>query len=244
MPGKFLKGALIEFTPALLLPLPNVIIFQFNPETMTHTWTPATPAPPSPGGGQSNPLAAKGFPGETFSFTLTMDASDMIADGSPVAVGLATASGIFSRLAALEMLLYPTGSIIQGLSLVGSVSASIGAGGISIGASLTASVVRGVPVSTVPSVLFVWGPGRIVPVRVTSLTVTEKLYDSLLLNPTHAEAQITLTVITPDQLQAVSPSMGTIASAAYDYSQALRQALATANLANAAESIIGMLPIG
>jgi hypothetical protein len=242
MPGKFLKGALIEFMPTFLVPLPNVIIFQFNPETMTHTWTPAAPASTPPGGGQSNPLAVTGLPGESFSFTLAMDASDMIADGSPVAVGLATASGIYSRLAALEMLLYPTGAF--GGGLLGSVSASISAGAASIGGSSSAQVDRSVPLSQVPTVLFVWGPGRILPVRVTNLTITEKLYDSTLLNPTHAEAQIGLKVLTPDELQAVTGPLAGIAQAAYTFSQGLRQVLAVANLANAAESIIGMLPIG
>src|SRR6266852_8737516 len=123
MAGKFIRGALVEFMPTFLIPLPNIIIFQFNPETMTHTWTQAAAAAEA-----GNPLAVKGVPGESFSFNLAMDASDMIADGSPVAVGLATATGIYSRLAALEMLLYPTGSF--GGGLLGTVSvSSAGIGG-------------------------------------------------------------------------------------------------------------------
>src|SRR4051794_23767148 len=106
MPGKFLRGALIQFVPTFHIPVPNVIVFQYNPETMSHTWTPAAQNSDLAGIGESNPLAVKGFPGESFSFTLAMDASDMIADGSGVAVGLATGSGIYSRLAALEMLLF------------------------------------------------------------------------------------------------------------------------------------------
>src|SRR3954451_871274 len=90
--------------PTFLIPLPNVIIFQFNPETMTHTWTQPEAAA---GGARANPLAVRGAPGEQFSFTLAMDASDMIADGSAVAEGIARLTGIYSRLAALEMLLYP-----------------------------------------------------------------------------------------------------------------------------------------
>jgi len=244
MPGKYLKGAFIQMMPTILIPLPNVIIFQFNPETMTHTWTPAArDTTATPGGGQPNPLAVKGLPGESFSFNLAMDANDMIADGSPVAVGLATATGIYSRLAALEMLLYPTGAFVGG-SLLGTVSASLGAAGAAIGGSTGAQVDRTVPQSTLPTVLFVWGPGRILPVRVTTLTITEKLYDALLLNPTHAEAQIGLTVLTPDEIVAIQDSLKQVAKTAYEYSQGLRQALALANLANAAESIIGMLPLG
>jgi hypothetical protein len=238
MPGKFLKGALVEFTTSFLLPVPNVIIFQFNPETMTHNWTPAAPSSaPPPGGGESNPLAVRGLPGESFSFTLAMDASDMIADGSPAAVTLAKASGIYTRLAALEMLLYPSGGDLSG-GLVGTVSAAINTPLSANGSD------RSVPLSTVPTVLFVWGPGRILPVRVNSLNITESLYDAAFLNPTHAEAQIGLTVLAPDELRAVTGLSGGLAKDAYLYSLGLRQALALANLANSAESIIGMLPVG
>ncbi len=112
MAGKFIRGALIEFMPTFLIPLPNVIIFQFNPETMTHRWTqPEAAAGASAPGG--NPLAVKGVPGEGFSFTLVMDTLDMIADGSPVAQGLAETTGIYTRLAALEMLQYPTGAFLR-----------------------------------------------------------------------------------------------------------------------------------
>jgi hypothetical protein len=232
MVGNFLRGALIEFMPTFLIPLPNIIIFQFNPETMTHTWTPAQAAAQT--GADANPLAVTGTPGEAFSFTLAMDASDMIADGSPVADGIASATGIYSRLAALEMLLYPTGSFDSGL--LGSVSAALGGGG-------TADVKRDVPASQLPTVLFVWGPGRIVPVKITSLTITEKLYDPILLNPTHAEAQIGLKVLTPEELKFVTGPLGDVANVAYAFNQGLRQALALVNLANAAESMIGMLPV-
>ena len=89
--------------------------------------------------------------------------------------------------------------------------------------------------------LFVWGPQRIVPVKVTGLTITEKLYDPLL-NPTHADVQITLKVLTPEELVKVKSELGTVAKVAYAYSQVLRQAQAVANLGDAAASIIGMLP--
>lgn len=241
MAGKYLKGAFIQMMPTILVPLPNIIIFQYNPETMTHTWTPATKdTTTTPGGGQPNPLAVKGLPGESFSFTLVMDSNDMIADGSVVAKGLATLSGIYSRLAALEMLLYPTGAFAGG-SLLGTVSSALPA---SIGGSSSPQVDRSVPQSTLPTVLFVWGPGRILPVKVMNLTITEKLYDAVLLNPTHAEAQIGITVLTPDEIVAIQDSLQQVAQTAYEYSQGLRQALALANLANAAESIIGMLPFG
>lgn len=238
MAGKYMKGALISFMPTFIGSLPNVIVFQFNPETITHTWSAAASAPPQPKSG-ADPMAATGVPGETFSFSLAVDATDMIADGdvNPIGAGLATVSGVYTRLAALEMLQYPSGSFSGGL--LGTVSASLSAG-LSLsgsGAGTNASI----PVSEVPTVLFVWGPLRIVPVRVTALTITEKLYDPLL-NPTHADVQITLKVLTPEELVAVQGELGTVAKVAYVYSQGLRQVQALANLADAAASIIGMLP--
>jgi hypothetical protein len=238
MAGAYMRGALIEFMPTFLIPLPNIILFQYNPETMQHQWT--QPKAAASTGPTSNPLAVQGNPGESFSFTLAMDAGDQIADGSAVTAGLAQVSGIYSRLAALEMLQYPVSP--SGGGLLGTLSASIDAGGISAGIGGSASAVsRSVPAFQLPTVLFIWGPGRILPVRVTSLNITEKLYDGLL-NPTHAEAQIALTVLTPEELDYVTGPLAGIAQAAYTYSQALRQALAIANLANAVDSILGMLP--
>jgi hypothetical protein len=166
-----------------------------------------------------------------------MDANEDIADGPP-AGQIALVTGLYSRLAALEMLLYPTGLSTSGLT--GTVSAAIQAAQ----SGLSSGPVSTVPDSTLPVTLFIWGAGRVVPVRVTTLTITEKLYDAAL-NPTHAEAQISLRVLTPPELVAAAASdkvLGTLASVAYTYTLTLRQALATANLANSAQSIIGMIP--
>jgi hypothetical protein len=232
MSGFVLKGALVKFTPA-----PNVIVFQYNPETMTHTWTQPEPATTA-GTETSNPLAVMGMPGEQFSFTIAMDARDEIADGSAPGAALAEASGIYSRLAALEMLLYPTGQGQPGL--IGAVSAAVSS--LLSGAGLGPT--RTVPQSVLPVTLFIWGPGRIVPVRVTDLSITEQLYDTAL-NPIHAEAQLTLRVLTPAELDAAKADdevLGNLATIAYTYTLTLRQALAVANLANATESVIGMIP--
>jgi hypothetical protein len=244
MAGSVLKGALVSFTPggALGLPsLPNVIVFQINPETITHAWTEAVaPQPPSDPRIRFSPLAVTGVPGESFTFTLMLDSDEQQADVAtdPVGAGLALTSGVYSRLSALELLQFPTP--MPAGALVGLVSAAAGAA--TQGTSPADAASQTIPLSQVPIVLFVWGPQRIVPVRVTALSVSEKLYD-VLLNPTHAEAQITLTVLTPDELKAVQGPMAGIAQAAYDYMQALRAAQAAANLAESASNILGMLPI-
>jgi hypothetical protein len=226
MAGKFMKGALIQFMPTMLIPLPNVIIFQYNPETIEHSWS----QPEASGGGgankggtQSNPMAISGDPGESFSFSLVMDASDQIAEGNPIAL----VSGVYTRLAALEMLLFPADFSD---SLIGGSSGGDG---------------QSVPQLVLPTAIFIWGPARILPVRLTSLSITEKLFDELL-NPVHAEAKIQLRVLTDKELDAAKATddpLADLASMAYSYSHGLRKGFAIANLANAVESIVGMLPV-
>ena len=259
MDGPFLKGAFVEFTDTFTVPLPNVVVFQFNPETMQHTWEHAEPPPP-PATGKSNPLAVRGVPGETFQFELVLDAADMITDGGFLSSSLANDSGVYTRLAALEMLLYPVGAPTAG-GLLGTVSAAVGGvvsgavggaagaalglglglGGSAIGGSAGAAK-RPVPQSQVPTVLFVWGTKRIVPIRVNSLSITETLFDALL-SPTHATATVEVRVLTPDELTWLTGPLKGLAKMAYKHTQEARQSLALANLGNAAESIIGMLPL-
>ncbi len=232
--GTYLRGALVELMPTMLIPVPNIIMFQYNPETMTHTWTQPQAVPASAGAKPGNPLAVTGFPGEAFGFTLAMDSNDDIADGT-FGASLAEGSGIYSRLSALEMLIHPS-CLTTSQGLLGKATAAL------------SSAIRGgskpprqVPANTMPVVLFAWGLGRIVPVRVVSLTITERLYDTLL-NPIHAEAQVGLQVLTPDDLQATSDKLTKVAQVAYQYTLSLRQSLAIANVVNTTGSIAGMVP--
>jgi len=47
--AKFLRGALVEYGGNLLGPIPNVVVFQFNPEQLARTIT--IPTPPAATGG-------------------------------------------------------------------------------------------------------------------------------------------------------------------------------------------------
>ena len=112
MAAQFVKGALVSFMPTLVGSLPNVIVFQYNPDTITHTWSAAGKSAKmmKDKAAGADPLAADQVPGETFSFKLSVDSNEMIADGNAVAAGLAQVSGVYTRLAALEMLQYPSGA--------------------------------------------------------------------------------------------------------------------------------------
>jgi len=235
MAGNYLRGALIQFTDSFPLPVSQLILFQYNPETLTRTWTPAhSGGQNSPGQSPSNPLAITGPPEESFSFSLLMDSNDTIADGNPITAALAQASGLATRLAALELLLFPATE--GGGGLVGAVSAALSGGG-------PAPSSTAVPAGDLPLVFFIWGPGRVDPVRVTALTITEKLYDSVMLVPVQAEAHIELKVLSTPELRFLSGGLGTLAGAASSYMSSLRQKLALANLANSTDSIAVMLPV-
>jgi hypothetical protein len=255
---KLLKGALIQFSAPMLIPIPNIIVFQYNPETMTRTlepWKPLERAytysdagersePVGLSGQQINALAQPFDPQETFSLTLELDAADALEhpDKHPVA----TLAGVADRIAAIEMLCYPPGQGALGGLLNVSVSVSVGSSGLSasIGVGAKADVL---PRNSVPIILFFWGPGRIVPVRITTFSVEEQQY-SPMLYPIRAKATLGLKVLDENHLVNVEGVGGgglavAIAKACYTFTRAQKKALAMANVANSAESIIGMLPI-
>jgi hypothetical protein len=256
-----LKGALIYFGAPMLIPVPNIIVFQYNPETMTRSLTPWQPPAKhvvpeyDKNGNLANESELKAYgeamarlsqpydPTETFSLTLELDATDELEAMDPVAV----ATGVADRLAAIEMLMYPPGDSLLG-GLLGSVSASVSfsAGGLSVGGSAGADMEQ-LQRKDAPIVLFFWGPGRIVPVRITTLSIEEQQY-SPLLYPIRAKATIGVRVLDLDDLVQVTgdPATGAaaeLARACYKFTRGQKEALATLNLANAVQSIIGMLPV-
>src|SRR6185436_13711448 len=249
---KLLKGALIQFSAPMLVPIPNIIIFQYNPETMTRQVVPWKPrekvtyedadAANKAAAEFLNELAQPFDPQVTFSLTLELDAADALEEPSTHPV--ATIAGVADRISAMEMLCYPPGpSALAGLLNISvSVSLSSGIGGIG-GLGATADVV---PKLQVPVVLFFWGPGRIVPVRITSFSVEEQQY-SPLLYPIRAKVSLGLSVLNENHLVNVAGDPGQsliidFAKLCYKFTQAQKEALALANLANSVESIIGMLP--
>jgi hypothetical protein len=223
-----MKGALVELIPAINLAVPNVIVFQFNPETLRHSWSQGSSQELTPWPFGASPLAVAGMPSETFSFSLAMDVTDQLVDPDQNVVQDGTNFGIYTRLSALELLVYPL--VLPDPTTGGAPAASAGNKRCATSAQL-------------PTVLFVWGKGRILPVRVTSLTVTEQLFDDKL-NPTHAEAQLELRVLTPEELEPLTGLAGQAAKAAYAYSQGFRverAAQAATNLGDAARAVIGVL---
>jgi hypothetical protein len=224
---RLLKGALVRLGEPFLGPVPNVIVFQYNPESITRQLTPWTPPDRPEGVAPPAPDTAQPFdPGETFTLTLELDATDELEqpDSHPAAL----VAGVGDRIAAIEQLLYPVGEALLGRAF------SFG-----LGAEL--------PRRSVPVVLFVWGPGRIVPVRVTSFGVDEQQYSPTLF-PIRAKVTLGLRTLTADFFTTTSlgrppTASERVAIAAYKYTRGKQEVLARANVANTAESILGMLPV-
>jgi hypothetical protein len=200
-----LKGMLLSFSDPLLGLIPTVVLFQYNPTDLTRVFrvqSGGTSEATGGGDGRSAPLPA----GEEYTIKLELDATDGLEKGTPVTSVL----GISPRLAAIEMLVQPVGS-----SLLGSL-----AGALLGGASGAA-----VPAGRLPLVFFAWGPARITPVRLSSLTIRETAFDALL-NPIHATADLGLTVLRKAELD----KDDTFARAAADYYQGAREVKAVAAL--------------
>jgi len=247
MSGPLVKGALASYL-STWPPVPVISVFQYNPERMVHSWSQPEP-PGKPGAESNNPLAVRGLPGESFQFTIFLNADDDMVSQVPALQLAAVESGVGARLAALEMLLYPASGTGAGTStataggtqgtrpgkLLGTVSAGLGG---SSGSTWK------LPNSTLPIVLFYWNPNRVVPVRVTSLSVTETLYDEDL-NPRHAQAEVSLRVLTPPELAAANPAPATAASLAveaYNQTYNIRRLWAAGSAASAAGMIASKLP--
>jgi hypothetical protein len=197
------KGILASFDDPLLGVIPTVVVFQYNPTQVTRVFRDETAAAGSaPGGGALN--AARPAP-EEYALSLELDATDGLESGGP----LTAIFGISPRLAAIEMLMQPVGSSLLG----GLVGGLLGGGGAAV------------PAGRLPLVLLIWGPARVTPVRLTSLTVRETAFDELL-NPIHATADLGFSVLRKADLAADQ----TIARAAADYYQGLREARAVLQL--------------
>lgn len=202
-----LKGAFLKFEKGLL-GLPNIVVFQFNPETVSRTPS-LVQIDVTPGSASwQDPRQIVAAPSESFSFSLRLDATDQLAKGNPIAAS----SGILPGLSALELLMYPAPATRS----------------LPIPPDSNQPYTN--PPNVLPVVLFFWGPFRILPVNITSLSINELQYDQLL-NPIRAEVSVNLQVIAPPALERSSAVM----KGAYQYTQTVKETMAALNLANAAE---------
>jgi hypothetical protein len=172
---RLLRGGLVQVDPESGSVL-GTIALQFNPDTLTRTLQVQATGET---GDRSQALRLRGAAVETIKLEAEIDATDTLDDpeANPDLVRL----GIHPQLAALEALVHPRADDLQAND------ALAGAG-----------VLEVLPLEA-PLTLFVWSRQRVVPVRVTDLSVTEEAFDAAL-NPIRAKVSISLRVLSVDDL--------------------------------------------
>ena len=179
-----LRGALVEYGLDLIGPIPNVVLFQFNPDEVTR----AQVVPDRSSQREQNQASAQ-VTYETIRFKAVFDAADLTDENWP----LARAFGINPQLAALEKMVHPFDRV---QTLFGQALDAIG-DAIGLGGDDESEDAQPIPRREYPRILMVWGPFRILPVTVTGMEIVEKEFDALL-NPTKADVTISLRVRQPD----------------------------------------------
>ncbi len=224
MASFLLRCALVEYTTSLLGPLPNIVVFQFNPEQLSRSFQIAQrTTTPEEAARQREPSQTGSAPVESFNITAHFSAADDLGEGGAKAA-IPRVFGIGPQLSALERMIQPKGGVggILGAA-IDAVGSALGLGGAEEAPG------RPVPRVLVPRLLFIWGPARVLPVEIRSLSITEKQFDRLL-NPVLAEVQIGIEVVSlPPTTDDV------IGEGALNYTQTIKDAQAFLNLAKSAE---------
>ena len=217
-----IPGALIEYGSDFLGPIPNVLLFQFNPDGLSRTLQiPDRPTHNSQR--ERNQVGSETY--ETIQLTAKFSAADRLGEQNI----LTRVVGIGPELAALEMMVRP---VSDGLSSLIDMGVDAIAGALGGDDEATQSVPR----KAFPRLLFIWGPLRVLPVQITAMTINEKAYD-FFLNPIEAEVTMTLAVAKPDPRDGDSVGEG-----ALKYSDIAKETLAVTNLANTISKIIEYIP--
>jgi Contractile injection system tube protein len=151
----------------------DVIAFQYNPESIRRSIKPQISSEDSE---HTKEARFTDAPKQSISFTAYFDAADALAAGNATALS----SGIGPQLALLESLIYPTRQQIEDRD-----------------SDRDSGVMEIVPL-TAPSTMLVWGSNRALPVRITTLEITEDAFDANL-NPIRASAAISVEVQTYGQ---------------------------------------------
>ncbi|TMJ95093.1 MAG: hypothetical protein E6G67_08020 [Actinobacteria bacterium] len=173
---KLLKGAIVGVS--VIDPLSSVVVFQYNPDTLTRTIRLNAAGRE---GDKSEALRLKGPPDESLRLEVEVDAADQLEQGDQAAGQL----GVYPALSRLELLLYPSSKLVianEVLSALGIVE---------------------IVAPEAPLTLLVWGPKRVLPVRMTGFTIAEEAFDPNL-NPIRAKVGLDLAVLNYHDLGLVS----------------------------------------
>jgi hypothetical protein len=226
--GFLMKGALIELKPGPLLGvMPSITVFQYNPASLSRSIRPSNGRglrrdPPDAQSGTSNDQPAgegnaddayiaslPDDPKESFSLNLVIDAYDDLNENNKL--GLVT--GIADRLASLEMLAYPDNTAFE--DVLGAIGGALG-------------FRQGEDNPKANVLLFYFGPGKIVPIKLNGLTINEQQFHAISLYPIRAEVTLDIEVLREKELATFTPGIPvSIAKGCYIFTREQKSILAT-----------------
>ena len=173
---RLLKGGIVVLNPETST-VERVITLQYNPDTLSRSLQIKAI---SEGGDRSEAMRITGPPVETIKLEAELDATDQLE--FPEQHKTAVQVGIHPQLAALETLVYPTSNQLQANN--------------ELAQNGTLEII---PMET-PLTLFVWSKNRVLPVRLTELSVTEEAFDPSL-NPIRAKVSLGMRVLSVNDLE-------------------------------------------
>lgn len=201
------KGAIIGID--LFNPLSSVIAFQYNPDTLTRTLQPLGMGNQT--GDKSEAMRLQGAPVETIKVDIELDATDQLEQGDTISESL----GIYPQISALEMLIYPKSLLVIANTVL-----------------MFAGTLEIVP-PVAPMVFFVWGIKRILPVRITDMSITEEAHD-VNLNPIRAKISLGMRVLSYNDFSVLNPGYHLFLA-----HQVVKETMATIASVNAIGSVAG-----
>jgi hypothetical protein len=170
---RLLKGGLVLLDPNTSAVL-RIIVLQYNPDTLSRS---LQIQGVGESGDRSEALRIKAPAVETIKLDAEIDATDQLEGADSTATQL----GIHPQLAALETLAHPTSRQLQRNNQL------VQTGSLEI-----------IPMET-PLTIFVWSKSRIMPVRLTELSITEDAFDPAL-NPIRAKVSLGMRVLSVNDL--------------------------------------------
>ena len=171
---RLLRGGLV-LVDASTGAVQRIIALQYNPDSMTRSLQIKGVSGES--GDHVEALRLKGPPVETIKVEVEIDATDAMEGND----GTTNDAGLHPQLAALETIVYPRRAALL------AANSSAASGSLEIAPAMA------------PLPLFVFGPKRIVPVRITEMSITEEAFDARL-NPMRAKVSLGMRVLTIDDL--------------------------------------------
>lgn len=179
---RLVRGGLVLLDPDTDTVL-RVVPLQYNPDSLTRTFQ--VRGAGAEAGARAEALRLTGPPAQTITLDAELDATDAMERGDP----LVGEVGLHAQLAVLEGLVTPPSTAVRRAAEL-----------------LAAGAVEVAPLPA-PLTLFVWSRQRILPVRVTELSIVEEAFDPSL-NPLRAKVHLGMRVSTVNDVGVTSRAGG------------------------------------